>query len=279
MTSPRRSKQKSTSTSGMDTRSGFRKRSKSRSNSSGQTSVMPQRVGHQRAGRRAAARSHRDAAVARRLDEVGGDQEVAGVAGARDDVELVVEPLLHLGAQRSAVALLGARRGQLHEVARSRCARPRRQRERRHVVLLAELHVHRVGDRQRVLEHVGAAGKVRGDLGGALEVQAVVVAHAVAVAAVLAEADAQQHVVRVVILVAEEVRVVGGHHRQAERVGQGEDLGVEPVLPVAAVRLHFEVVAVLEQLGVPGGDLGAPRRRGPPAGARPPRRPCTPTSR
>ena len=40
MTSPRRSKQKSTSTSGIDTRSGFRKRSKSRSNSSGQTSVM-----------------------------------------------------------------------------------------------------------------------------------------------------------------------------------------------------------------------------------------------
>ena len=40
MTSPRRSKQKSTSTSGMDTRSGFRKRSKSRSNVSGSTLVM-----------------------------------------------------------------------------------------------------------------------------------------------------------------------------------------------------------------------------------------------
>ena len=40
MTSPRLSSQKSTSMSGIDTRSGFRKRSKSRSNLSGQTSVM-----------------------------------------------------------------------------------------------------------------------------------------------------------------------------------------------------------------------------------------------
>ena len=41
MTSPRRSKQKSTSMSGIDTRSGLRKRSNSRSNLSGHTLVMP----------------------------------------------------------------------------------------------------------------------------------------------------------------------------------------------------------------------------------------------
>ena len=40
ITSPRRSKQKSTSMSGIDTRSGFRKRSNSRSYLSGQTSVI-----------------------------------------------------------------------------------------------------------------------------------------------------------------------------------------------------------------------------------------------
>ena len=40
ITSPRLSKQKSTSMSGIETRSGFRKRSKRRSNLSGQTSVM-----------------------------------------------------------------------------------------------------------------------------------------------------------------------------------------------------------------------------------------------
>jgi hypothetical protein len=40
MTSPRRSKQKSTSTSGIDTRSGFRKRSNSKSKVSGSTFVI-----------------------------------------------------------------------------------------------------------------------------------------------------------------------------------------------------------------------------------------------
>ena len=52
-----------------------------------------ERVGDERAGRRAAARADRNAAVARRLDEVGDDEEVAGVARLRDDAELVVEPL------------------------------------------------------------------------------------------------------------------------------------------------------------------------------------------
>jgi hypothetical protein len=41
MTSPRRSKQKSTSMSGIEIRSGFRNRSNSRSNWSGSTSVIP----------------------------------------------------------------------------------------------------------------------------------------------------------------------------------------------------------------------------------------------
>ena len=41
ITSPRRRSQKSMSMSGSDTRSGLRKRSKIRSNSSGSTSVMP----------------------------------------------------------------------------------------------------------------------------------------------------------------------------------------------------------------------------------------------
>ena len=58
----------------------------------------PERVRDERARRRAAARSDRNAAVARRLDEVGDDEEVARVARLRDDAELVVEPL----AARSA---------------------------------------------------------------------------------------------------------------------------------------------------------------------------------
>ena len=83
-----------------------------------------ERVRDQRARRRAAARSDRDAAVARRLDEVGDDQEVAGVAGLRDDAQLVVEPLAHVGGQRIAVALLRARRSRASSAGRSRSRRP-----------------------------------------------------------------------------------------------------------------------------------------------------------
>ena len=88
MTRSRPSMQKSTSKSGIETRSGFRKRSNSRSCSSGSRSVMPSAVGHQRAGARAAARAHRHAVLARPADEVGDDQEVAGEAHLADDLEL-----------------------------------------------------------------------------------------------------------------------------------------------------------------------------------------------
>ena len=87
MTRSRPSMQKSTSKSGIDTRSGFRKRSNSRSCSIGSRSVMPQRPGHQRTGAGAAPRAHRHAVLARPADEVGDDEEVAGEAHRADHIE------------------------------------------------------------------------------------------------------------------------------------------------------------------------------------------------
>ncbi len=52
-----------------------------------------QRLGDQRAGAGAAARPDRNALRLRPLDEVGDDQEVAGVLHPLDDAELEVEPL------------------------------------------------------------------------------------------------------------------------------------------------------------------------------------------
>ena len=57
-----------------------------------------------------------------------------------------------------------------------------------------------VGDLERVLENVGTLREVLRDLRRALEVQPAIVVHAVGVAAILAESDAEQHVVRVVVL-------------------------------------------------------------------------------
>ena len=65
MTSSRRSMQKSTSKSGMLTRSGFRKRSKSRLYGMRIEIGDPQRVRDERAGARAAARADRDAVLLR----------------------------------------------------------------------------------------------------------------------------------------------------------------------------------------------------------------------
>ena len=52
-----------------------------------------QRIGDQRAGAGAAARADRNALRLRPLDEVGDDQEVAGIFHPLDDAELEVEPL------------------------------------------------------------------------------------------------------------------------------------------------------------------------------------------
>ena len=52
-----------------------------------------QRIGDQRAGAGAAPRPDRDALRLRPLDEVGDDQEVAGIFHPLDDAELEIEPL------------------------------------------------------------------------------------------------------------------------------------------------------------------------------------------
>ena len=62
-----------------------------------------ERPGHHRAGARAAARPDRDAAALGPLDEVGDDQEVAGVVHAGDHIELVGQAL-PVGARRRPAA-------------------------------------------------------------------------------------------------------------------------------------------------------------------------------
>ncbi len=147
------------------------------------------------------------------------------------------------------------------------------------VVLLREREPRFVGDLERVLEHVGPAGKARRDFRRALEIQAAVVVHPVGVAAILSEADAEQHVVRVVVRVAQEVRVVRRDDRKPSASARRENALVELRWSLRVVRLDLEIVAVLETFGVPRAPLRAPveplleqvRARL--------RRPCTPRRR
>ena len=267
----------------------------------------PQRVGDQRARRRASSRPHRDPVFARPADEVPSDQEVARVARLEDHVELVAEPLAHFLGQRlvgRGVAALGVARSRVAGVARSRalgvarsralgvarsrapgvarsraagvarscaavarlCALLRqvhqvvvvvvealRQWKAGQVVLLSQRERDFVGDLEGVLDYVGAVRKRRCHLRRVLEVEAVVVGQAVGFVLVLRRADADEDVVGAVVLVLEEVSVVGGDHGQAQLFRQRKDLRVELGLAFGAVRLHFQVVPVLEDVGVPLG--------------------------
>ena len=163
-----------------------------------------ERVAHQRAGRRAAARPHRDAPVACGLDEVCDDQDVAGVAGLGDNAEFEIESLFRVRGERRAVAFLGAGGREFDEEIVF-CFRALGEREGREMVLLGERDVHLVGDRQRVFQDFSVFREVLTHFGPALEVEPVVVAHPVEIETILLEPDAEQHVVRVVILGAEEV--------------------------------------------------------------------------
>jgi len=77
--------------------------------------------------------------------------------------------------------------------------------------------------------------------------------HAVLVGEVLAEPDAEEDVVRLVVVRPEEVRVVRRDDRQPQLPAQREDGVVMPRLALGVVRLHLEVVAIPEDVGVPRG--------------------------
>ena len=102
ITSSRRFWQKSMSKSGIDTRSGLRKRSKRSAEAERVEVGDGERPGDHRAGAGAAARTDRDPLPFRPLDEVGDDQEIARIFHPLDDAELVFEPL--------AIVLLGQAR-------------------------------------------------------------------------------------------------------------------------------------------------------------------------
>src|ERR1700735_4807222 len=89
MTRSRPSMQKSTSKSGIDTRSGFKNRSNSRSCSMGSKSVMPSANATSEPA--PDPRPDRHAVLARPANEIGHDQEVSGEPHAADHAELELE--------------------------------------------------------------------------------------------------------------------------------------------------------------------------------------------
>ena len=126
-----------------------------------------------------------------------------------------------------------------------------RERELREEVFLLEHEIDFVGDLQRVLDYVRTVGEARDHLLGTLEVESVVVVHAVRVVAIFPESDAEQDVMCVVITRHEEVRVVREHHGQVELRAELEDLLIQSSLPRRVMCLNLEVVPTVEEVCVP----------------------------
>ena len=180
-------------------------------------------IGDQRAGARAAARPDRNALRLRPFDEVGDDQEVAGKLHPRDDAELEVEPLAVVVldvARRAAVARQmplepfarpgGAARSSSSTRAPSGSGEARQDRLARQRPEGAAQR-----DLDAVVERLRQIGEQRAHFGAGLEAMLGRQAAAVGGADQRAFGDAQQRVVRLVIVGGGEIGLVGGDQRQA----------------------------------------------------------------
>ncbi len=213
-----------------------------------------QGVGHDRTGRRPPA-GRLDPLLAGERDEVRDDQEVAGVAHRQDDAELVVEAGLELrrdGPVATLEAALALRaEPALHGVAvRDREVRDAQLAER-------ERDVGHLGDPAGVPDGVEVVGEERRHLVRGLDVELVrVEAHPVRRVEVVPRPDAEQDVMRLGLVLADVMEVVGHDQRQASLRGETQELLVEPALVRHPVVLELEVEPVLaEDLAVLPGEV------------------------
>ena len=181
----------------------------------------PQRVRHDRSGRRSPPRAHADALLAREVDEIPHDQEVPGEPHLRDDRQLVVDAGGHLGRDGSLVAVLGPALDELAQVAVQRFAG--RGFESRQPILRHAVDQHTLelgeqldacGDLEGLIARLGQLGEDPSHLGRALEVEVLgVELQTLGVRLQLLLLDAQQDVVRLGVVGSRVVQVVGRDHR------------------------------------------------------------------
>ncbi len=184
-----------------------------------------------------------DPALAREPDEVGHDEEVAGVAHREDDAELVVEPLLKGGRDR-AVAPLQAVLALLPEPRFDRLAVGHRE-HRDPELPERELDVAHLGYPAGVQDRVGLVRKERRHLGRGLQVEVVgLELQPARRVEVRRRPDAQQHVVCRRLGPMNVVQVVRDDEGQAHLRCEPKELLVQSPLLGQAVILELEEEAV-----------------------------------
>ena len=208
-----------------------------------------ERIGHEAAGARAAARPHGDVARLGPFDEIGDDQEIAGKAhpldhaeleieprvivldrgGMGDDGEPRLEPVARLTAQLVDLVIGKARQDRIARGGPERTAPcdldgvlhrlGQIGKERRHLVLALEMVLRRQAAARRVLIDIGPVG------------------------------HAQERVMRLEHRGVGEMHIVGRHQRQVHRIGHldmaplGQPLGLRrPALAGMALQLDIEPV-------------------------------------
>ncbi len=206
-----------------------------------------QRVGHQRAGRRAAARADPDVDRPCIVDQVGDDQEVGRKTLVADDFDLVGGPLgipvRRTGGKPSAqtgVHLVAQPRGLVVPVGH---------REHRHPVAGCPhvgIRAHPLGDQQRgVARPVDLAVPDRSHLGGGLQVVAVAVElEPVGIRQRLAGLHTQQRLVVVRGVAGDVVAVVGGQRRDVQRAADFQQPLADPAFDVQAVVHQLQEVVL-----------------------------------
>ena len=222
----------------------------------------PQRVGHDRAGARAAAGPDPDAVVLGPVDEVGDHEEVAREAHAVDDAELEVRPLADGVGDALRVAVPQAELDLLDQPGVLGLALGAV--EARHVLArrLGERDVAALGDEQRVVARLGQLAPELPHLLRRLEVVAVAREREPLPGPVAgrdvhgrAGVDAEQVLLARRVLAHDVVRVVGGQERDLQVAAQPDEVLAHPGLDVEAVVHQLEEVAVPAEdvLEVPGG--------------------------
>ena len=196
------------------------------------------------------------------LDEVGDDQEVAGKLHLRDDVDLEGEALVVVLAREArrqrrvgeapleaglGLRLRSSAVSSLSDLLR-RGARAGGDEARQDRLAALRAEGAALGDLDRVGQRLGQVGEQRRHLLGGLEVMLARQPAPVVLDDVAALGDAQQRVVRLVVVGRGEVDLVGGDDRQAARVGEIEQRRLGVVLVLQAVPLDLDVQPVAEDL-------------------------------
>ena len=208
-------------------------------------------VGHHAARAAAAPRADGDVVVLGVLGEVGHDEEVIHKAHLADHVHLVFQTLAVL-LRLVGVAAAEAVSAQLFKPAVSVVALGIFEFRQ---VIGAELKVHlaALGDLHRVVDGLRVLGEEGAHLVLALDVELLCLElHAAGVVQRLARLDAHQHVLRLGVLLADVVGVVGGHQRDASLLAQAVQPGQDLPLLRKAVILDLKIVVLRPHDGAHG---------------------------